>query len=285
MAANRVLQSQAAGGDADRGAVLQRARLALGGQRPQEAQTLAEQILKSDPRHAQALHIFGCALLMQGRAADAVTPLETAARGARDPEIETQLAIALRQAGRVEEALAQAKRATRRQPAYAPAFCELGGHLMSLRRVEEAIEVLRRGLEIAPMMPELSTQLGYAFLQRRNCAEAKAAFARALGISPASPGALFGIGKAHQEVGENAAAVDYFRAYLRARPHDAEAWLNLGHCLLELGQLDPGYECFRAAARGDAKRYGKALTSLASSARGRFWLKPSDAARRLGQKS
>jgi hypothetical protein len=47
---------------------------------------------------------------------------------------------------------------------------------------------------------------------------------------------------------------------------------------LELGQRDAGYECFRAAARGDAKRYGIALSSLAASSRGRFWLKPSAAA-------
>ena len=63
------------------------------------------------------------------------------------------------------------------------------------------------------------------------------------------------------------------------RPNDGGAWLSLGHCLLELGQLDAGYECFRTAARGDASRYGNALTSLASAARGRFWLRPSEAAR------
>ena len=84
--------------------------------------------------------------------------------------------------------------------------------------------------------------------------------------------------KAHQELGESEAAADYFRRYLADRPNDSGAWLNLGHCLLELGQRDAGYECFRTAARGDAKRYGIALSSLAASSRGRFWLKPSAAA-------
>jgi cytochrome c-type biogenesis protein CcmH/NrfG len=70
------------------------------------------------------------------------------------------------------------------------------------------------------------------------------------------------------------------------RPDDAGTWLNLGHCLLELGQREPGYDCFRTAARGDPKRYGTALTSLASSARGKLWLKPSAAERFLrGPKS
>jgi len=110
-------------------------------------------------------------------------------------------------------------------------------------------------------------------------------FARALDISPDSHDALFGMAKAHQELGENEAAVDYFRRYLTDRPNDSGAWLNLGHGLLELGQLEPGYECFRMAARGNAERYGTALTSLAAAARGRFWLKPSAAARFLRPQS
>jgi tetratricopeptide (TPR) repeat protein len=271
--------------DADRGDALSRARLALDGQRPQDAQRICEDVLKAEPRHAQALHIFGCALLMQGRSQDAIAPLETAARELRDPEVDTLLAIALRQVDRHEDALSRLKRATKRRPPYATAFHELGYLLFSLERYDEAIEALRRGLDIAPMMPELSIQLGYVLLQRRNFADAKLAFARALDISPASPDALYGMAKAHQEIGENAPAADYFRRYLVSRPDDAGIWLNLGHCLLELGQIDAGYDCFRTAARGDPKRYGTALTSLAASARGKFWLKPSAAARFLRNQS
>jgi len=274
------------GGGADRGSALQRAQSALDGDRPQEAQRIAEEVLKTEPRNARALHVLGCTLLMQGRAADAVAPFETAARELRDAETDTLFAIALRQAGRSEDALSRLKRATRRQPPYAAAFHELGYLLSSLGRCDEAVDALRRGLEIAPMMPELSIQLGYVSLHRRNCADAKLAFARALEISPTSPDALFGMARAHQEIGENAPAADYFRRLLSGKPDNVAAWLNLGHCLLELGQRDAGYECFRAAARGDPKRYGTALTSLASSGRGRLWLKPSAAARFLrGAKS
>jgi tetratricopeptide (TPR) repeat protein len=89
------------------------------------------------------------------------------------------------------------------------------------------------------------------------------------------------LGKAHQEIGESETAAACFRRYLAGRPNDAGAWLNLGHCLLELGERDAAYDCFRQAARGDTTRYGRALTSLSSAARGRFWLKPSDAVRFL----
>ena len=266
------------GGDDD---ALARALFALDNQRPEDAERIAAEVLTADPRNVRALYILGCALTMQGRAAEAIAPLEAAARGRDDPEIDTMLAIALRQVGRHEDAVSRLKLATERRPPYAAAFNELGYLLVLMDRYDEAADVLNRGLQIAPMMPQLATQLGYAHLSRRDCANAKVAFARALDISPHSDDALFGMAKAHQELGENEPAAAYFRRYLTNRPNDSGAWLNLGHCLLELGQPDVGYECFRRAARGDAKRYGTALTSLASAARGRFWLKPSEAARFL----
>ena len=83
----------------------------------------------------------------------------------------------------------------------------------------------------------------------------------------------------HSEDGGYAAAAECFRRCLIGRPDDVNLWLNLGHCLLALGQTEAGYDCFRNASRGNPDGHGKALTSLVKSGRGRFWLKPSDAAR------
>jgi len=263
------------------GDALGRAMLALNGQRPQDAERIAGAVLEAEPRHAPALLIVARALLMQGRAQEAIGLLDPAARSRRDPEVETQLAMALRQVGRNEDALSRLRRAAKWRPAHAAAFGELGSLLVAMERYDEAIEALRKGLEAVPMAPDLSIQLGYVLLRCRKFSDAKAALGRALGIAPSSANALFGMAKTHQEIGENHAAVEYFRRCLRLRPDDAAAWLGLGHCLLELGERDAGYECFRAAARGDLKRYGNALASLVKSARGRFWLKPSAAARFL----
>jgi tetratricopeptide (TPR) repeat protein len=259
--------------------VLQEALFALNRHDPREAERIAGEVLRTTPYNARALHIFGCALLMQGHAEAAITPLETAARGRHDPEIETQLAMALRQCGRHEDALAQLRRASKRRPPYAPAFLELGAMLVSAERYDEAIEVLCRGVEIAPMTPQLSIQLGYAYLNRKDSAHAKAAFAKALEIAPSSADALFGMAKAHRDAGEARQAADHFRRYLAGRPDDYVGWIHLGHCLLDLGQLDAGYESFRNAARADPRGYASSLSSLATSRRGRFWLKPSAAER------
>jgi tetratricopeptide (TPR) repeat protein len=263
------------------GDALQRAMRALDGHRLNEAEQIARDVLNADRRNAKALYVLGSALLMQGRPQDAIAPLEDAARGRHDGQSDTMLAIALRQAGRAEDAYSRLKRTTKRQPPYAAAFLELGRLLTTMERHAEAAEALMRGVDVAPMMPEMSIQLGYVLLRRRRFDDAKSAFARALTIVPDSPDALFGIAQALQENGESQAAAEYFRRYLIVSPGDQTAWVRLGLCLLALGQRDAGHDCFRTVARRDAKGFGSALASLVKSNRGRFWLKPSDAARFL----
>lgn len=278
--ANKSTQGSAAAGIDRHAEAIQRARFALHSQRPQDAEQIAGEVLRADPHHGPALTIVGYALLMQGRADDAIETLEPAARHLRDPEIDTQLALALRQAGRDEDAVARLKRATKRSPPFPPAFYELGSLLLSLKRYGEAAEALNAGLAAAPM-PELSSQLGHVFLALRDYVGAKKAFAKTLAAAPNAPSALWGMGKAHQGVGENRIAADYFRRCLTHTPDDAGTLLNLGHSLLEIGDRDAGYECFRKAARGDQKRYSGALTTLVKSGRGRFWLRPSAASKFL----
>jgi tetratricopeptide (TPR) repeat protein len=265
--------------------MLDRAGAALNNRRPHDAERLAGEVLRAEPRHWRALHVFGLALVAQGRGAEAIAPLESVVRGRSDAEVETALAIALRQAGRLDDALSRLKRTAKRHPHFAPVFRELGSVLFALERCPEAIAALRSGLDLAPMMPELSIQLGLVFLHQRDCRNAKAAFERALMIVPNSAEALFGIGKAHQEVGENDAAAGYFRRYLMLRPNDANAWLTLGHCLLELSRRDAGFDCLRTVVRDHPGRYDEVLGTLVTSGHGRFWLRPSAAARFLSRKN
>jgi tetratricopeptide (TPR) repeat protein len=260
------------------GEAVQQAVFALNNKRADEAERIAGEVLKREPRHAGALHVFGCALLMQGRAQEAIAPLEAAARAQHNPEIDVQLAAALRSSGRPDEAVARLRRAIKRRPPFAPAFHELGSLLAVLQRYDEAIEVFRRGLEVAPMMLPLSLQLGFVLMQCRKWSDAKAAFAQASNIAPNSPEALFGLAKAHQELREYQAAADCYRRSLRSRP-DPVTWHNLGRCLLMMGQDDEAYDCLRWAVRGDPKRYAGVLGTLLKAPRGRFWLKPSTASR------
>ena len=190
------------GGRSGSDEALQRAMLALNGGRPADAERVAADVLKTNRRNVLALQVLANALLMQNRIADAIAPLETAARGNHDPQIETMLGIVLRQAGRIEDALSWLTRAVKRRPPHVPAFYEYGCLLSFLNRDDEAVEAFNRGLDVAPLTPQLSVQLGYVLLRRKHYAEAKAAFARALNNSAGSPEALYGLAKAQILVSE-----------------------------------------------------------------------------------
>jgi tetratricopeptide (TPR) repeat protein len=257
---------------------LQRARMALDNRRPDEAERIALHLLTNDPREPRALHVLGLALLVQGRAAEAVKPLEEAARRRADPIVETHLAVALRQTGRTADALTRLQHATTQQPAFPLAFHELGVLLFSQRRLAEAETAVRRGLYTAPAMPELLVLLGGILLDRGDRPNAKAAFARALSNAPQNPGALYGLGAALMDDGEFARAAERYRQALARDPTYVQARISLGSCLLELGQREEALIHLRAAAGVSPQFFGKALRALVSSARGQFWLKPSAAA-------
>jgi tetratricopeptide (TPR) repeat protein len=265
---------------------LQQAMVALRSGRPGEAEWLAADVLNARPQHPPALHLLGFALLMQGRAQEAVAPLEQAARSLRDPAIETQLAMALRQIGRHDDALARLNRAIKRKPPFPAAQYELGSRLFSLQRFDEAIETLERGVAAAPAIPELWTLLGSSrhalcLLRGHDPAEAKAAFARALDIAPGHAGALYGMGLIMMDQREFAQAAEHLRQVVAGNPTDPQGRLNLGICLLELGQTDAAFEALRAATGSGPQFFGQVLKALTSSGHGRFWLRPSAAAKFL----
>jgi tetratricopeptide (TPR) repeat protein len=263
---------------------LKGAMAAIQNRQPAAAERIAREVLARHSEHPGALHLFGLSLLAQGRPHEAVVPLEQAARRRADPVIETHLAIALRQVGQSAQALQVLERATARQPPFPLAFHELGVMLFSLRRLAEAQAVLERALEIAPAMPELSVVLGGVFLDRLDRANAKLAFARVLASAPGHPGALYGLGTALMDGGDFAAAADRFRQALARDPGYVQARLGLGTCLLELGRWDEAIECLRAVVKAAPHLYDKALHTLVTAGRSRFWLKPSTAAEMLRPK-
>lgn len=260
---------------------LRAAAEALKAGRPREAEYLAAEVLKANAGSLPALQLLGTALLTQGRGKDAIEPLERAARQSRDAETETRLAIALRQSGRAEEARERLERAVKRKPPFPPAFLELGSLLAALNRHDEAIDVLKRGLELAPTFAELSLELGYLCTARARNTEARAAYAHAVALAPQHPDALFGLARVLQAECDFAQAAETYRRVLALAPKNATAQIGLGICLIELGRSEEALDHLRAASRTNAKSFGETVGALADAGRGRFWLRPSDAARAL----
>ncbi len=259
---------------------LQRAAFAAQNGHPLDAERIAGEILTANAGHPEATRILGYALLMQGRADEALAPLEKAARTSRNPEVETQLAIALRHVEKNDKALLWLRRAIKRRPPFAPAFHELGYLLYILKQPDEAIEVLRQGTAVAPMMPEMWIQLGFVCNFANDRAGAANAFSRALAINPVHPDAVQGLTSVLMHRGDYGQAAELFKRAIAANPDDALARIGLGNCMLELGQEDAAYACLRAGV-GKGAQLHTALKAILSSGRGRFWLRPSEAAKFL----
>jgi tetratricopeptide (TPR) repeat protein len=260
---------------------LQSAAAALQAGRPQEAEHIAADVLRANAGSLPALKLLGTALLMQGRGKEAIAPLERAARQSRDPAVETELGVALRQANRPEEARERLERAVKRKPAFPPAFLELGNVLAALNRHDEAIKILRQGLAVAPGFVELSMELGRVYSERGMNSEARASFERAVALASANPDATYSLARAYQAERDFANAAETYRRLLAMTPKDAAAQIGLGICLAELGRKDEALEPLRAASRTNAKMFGEAIAALADAGRGRFWLRMSDAERAL----
>ena len=262
--------------------MLESAALALRMQRPDEAERLPFGVLKSDRGNLVAAQILGRALLMQNRAGEAIVPLERAARRSDDPETETLLAVALAAIGRGDEALDRLRRTMARRPPFPPAFVEYAGQLGKIGRVDEAIAVLESGLALIPDAVDLRTQLGYLHIKRNNRAEARAIFSQLLAAAPERYDVLVGLAKVLALDGEYAAAADLYRRALGMRPDDAATRTNLGICQLEMGEREAGEASLRAITRGAPQLAGQAITTLAAASHGRFFLRPSAAAKFLG---
>ena len=177
---------------------LERAGLALQMQRPGEAEHIAAQLLKADRGNARAAQILGHALLMQNRGAEAIAPLERAARRSEDPVIETLLGAAFAAAGRLDEALEQLRRAVARRPPHPPAFLEYGIQLSRAGRFEEAAAILESGLALSPDAVDMQRELAALHLKRNDRAGAREMLLRALkaGAGAARPSDAAGPGHA-----------------------------------------------------------------------------------------
>jgi cytochrome c-type biogenesis protein CcmH/NrfG len=136
-------------------------------------------------------------------------------------------------------------------------------------------------VETDPTSVELSLDLGRFYLIRADARNAKIAFARALVNASRDPRALHGSALALLYEGELERAIERFRQVLAIQPDHPSAQLELAHCLLQLGRSEDAVATLQAMVRAAPHQYGKALKALVSAGRGRFWIRPSAAARFL----
>ena len=258
-------------------AKLGRAALALRMQDFAEAERLAGDVLKAERGNIAAAVILGQALLATNRANEAVAPLERAARRAGDAGIETLLATALAASGRSQDALDRLQQATTRRPAHAPAFIEHARQLGRAMKVDDAIAVAAAGLALMPEVVELKVELARLLVVSNERARARGLLLQAKAAAPGHPDVLAELARVMVLDGEYADAAELYRRTLAVRP-DAITRANFALCLLELNDRDGAEAQLREVVRGTPQLFGRAVSSMAVSSHGRFFMRPSMAA-------
>ena len=262
---------------------LQQASLAMRMGQFARAEQLAADILKSSRTDRDAALILSHALIAQNRAAETITPLERVLRRAGDAEIETLLGAAMCGAGRAADGIAQLRRTAAQRPPYLPAFQELAGQLAKAGKFDEAIAVVNEARGLAPDSVDLQLDLGRLYLQKFEPPLARATLEAARTAAPGRPDIISDLARALQLDGDHAGAADAFRHVLALNPDDALARANLASCLLELGQRDGGEAALRTVLRGKPHLLGRVAYVMAAASHGRFFFRPSAAAKFFGE--
>ncbi len=137
-----------------------------------DAERLYQQVLIAEPRHADSLHLLGVICGQTGRHALATDLIGQAiALKPHEPAYHTNLAIALNEQDRVDEAVASFRAALDLRPDDAEAHNHLGVGLKRQGHLDAAIACYRRAIALAPDDPDAHRNLGIALLARGDLPE------------------------------------------------------------------------------------------------------------------
>ncbi|CAN5214145.1 hypothetical protein BH24PSE2_BH24PSE2_02550 [soil metagenome] len=243
-------------------------------------------VLREDPRHADALHSLANIDARGGRLDDAERLVRRAiAVNPVQALYFNSLGNILRSCNRREEASAVYQQALRLQPDLAlvranlgalaldegdpkraadlclealerdansaVAYCNLGRALNNLGKLPEADDALRRALRIQPEYALAHNCLGHVQRARGDLERARESFSRAIDIEPELAVAHRNLGTIHMAEGETEQAVERFRAAVDFDPGDFWAHLQLGIAWHTLGRLHKAVSCYATALKID----------------------------------
>lgn len=137
-------------------------------------------------------------------------------------------------AGRLDEAIAEYRRAVRFHPARAEFHVSLGLALRAAGRSDEAREAYERAIQIAPALAEAHHNLGNLHAERGDWQAARGCYLRALAASPYFAVAHFELGNVLRETGAVLDAAACYEQALALKPGLVAAWRALGVARQEL---------------------------------------------------
>jgi tetratricopeptide (TPR) repeat protein len=206
---------------------------------------------------------FGWALVEDGKVDEGIAQYRRALE-IKPGFVEAQyrIGLALADRGQIDEAIAQYRRALEIRPGFADAHNNLGLTLAGRGQVDEAIDHYRKALEAKPDFVEARCNLGLALAGGGHFDEAIPQYRKALEINPDHAEAHHNLGVALASRGEFDEAIDHYRKALKIKPDYTKAHYNLGNALAGRGRPDEALAHFQKALALASAQNDRALADF-----------------------
>jgi Tfp pilus assembly protein PilF len=151
------------------------------------------------------------------------------------------------QPGDLQRSVEHYSEAVRISPTYAVAFNNLAGALLQLQRADEAEAAWRRALALRPGYTAAACNLAGVLLKSERLDEAMEWCRQALRADPDAGCAHYNLGMAFLRMGRLDAAGEHLAASVRSEPDYPDARVNWGVVLARQGRITEAIEQFRVA--------------------------------------
>ncbi len=170
-----------------------------------------------------------------------------------NPAAHSNLGVALKGKGKVDEAIACYMKAIALDPKLAAVHSNLGNALAGKGQEDEAIACYKRAIALDPKLAHARYNLGNALSGKGQLDEAIACYKKAIELDPKDAGAHSNLGNALAGKGQVDEAIACYHKAIALDPKLAQAHNNLGLALAGKGQVDEAIACFKKAIELDPK--------------------------------
>jgi predicted TPR repeat methyltransferase len=136
-------------------------------------------------------------------------------------------------------------RALALKPDYPEAHNNLGSALKDRGKLADAVVSYERALALKPDFAEVHNNLGSALEAEGKLAQAAAHYERALALKPDNPKVHNNLGNALKAQGKFEEAIAQYKRAIAIKPGYVEAFNNLGNLLREKGKLHDALVCYQ----------------------------------------
>src|SRR5262245_53190063 len=230
-----------------------------------QAQTLYQEILKTQPEHADALHLSGVIALQTHDYQTALRLIDRAIQIRLDATFYYNRGNVLQALGHLDAAVASYDTAIALQPDYPKAYLNRGNVLKALMHLDAAVASYDTAIALQPDYAEAYSNRGTGLQALGQLDAAVASYDTAIALQPDYAEAYSNRGSALWELMQLDAAVVSCDTAIALQPDFAEAYSNRGSALQALMQLDAAvasYDRAIALKPGYAEAYSNRGTAL-----------------------